>query len=337
MIFLVHLFYVVFYISAIIYTCFLFTNAIEHLGLKLKLGNNATGSILAVIGTVLPETIIPLIAIFGSYFFSKDISTGQDIALGAIIGSPFMLSTLALFLLAIVLIIQKRKELNVDYTNILRDYKYFILAYIVAICTSFVDIKLIKILTIIFLLALYCFFVYRTIIKSKQNFVEEELEELVFCRLLKCKIKDEFSCVIVQLVLSFLALGLFSHLFVDEIKYFSTFLNVSPVILSLVITPFATELPECSNSVIWTFKRKDDLALANVIGAVVFQAMIPMSIGIALTPWKFSPVILLNICFVIINSTLFVMFARLNKSVKLYPLFISGIFYFIFLTYLFLK
>ena len=85
MIFLLHLFCAVFYIASIIYTCSLFTNAIEHLGLKMKLGNNAVGSILAVIGTVLPETIVPIVAIFGSYFFSHDLITGQQIALGAII------------------------------------------------------------------------------------------------------------------------------------------------------------------------------------------------------------------------------------------------------------
>ena len=65
-------------------------------------------------------------------------------------------------------------------------------------------------------------------------------------------------------------------------------MNVSPLVLSLMITPFATELPECVNSLIWVKNNKDDLALFNINGAVVFQAIIPMSIGIILTPFKYS-------------------------------------------------
>ncbi len=96
---------------AIVLACILFTNAIEILGIKLNLNKNATGSILAVLGTGLPEVIVPIVAIIGSFFISKDISTGQEIAIGAIFGSPFMLSTFALFILGVMflyLILKKK-------------------------------------------------------------------------------------------------------------------------------------------------------------------------------------------------------------------------------------
>jgi cation:H+ antiporter len=41
----------------------LFTNGIEWFGHKLELGEGAIGSVLAAIGTALPETMVPLIAI----------------------------------------------------------------------------------------------------------------------------------------------------------------------------------------------------------------------------------------------------------------------------------
>ena len=44
----------------------LFTNAIEWLGHKLNLGEGAVGSILAAVGTAMPETLIPIVAIIGS-------------------------------------------------------------------------------------------------------------------------------------------------------------------------------------------------------------------------------------------------------------------------------
>ena len=135
--FLIHLTIALASMTAIVLSCILFTNAIEFLGNKMKLGNNATGSILAVIGTGLPETIVPFVAMLNVLISNSKIETAQEIALGAVIGSPFMLSTLALFLLGMVLIKQKRSCLNSDYIIILRDYKYFLLAYLIAIIFSF--------------------------------------------------------------------------------------------------------------------------------------------------------------------------------------------------------
>ena len=41
----------------------LFTNGIEWFGRKLQLAEGAVGSVLAAVGTALPETMIPIIAI----------------------------------------------------------------------------------------------------------------------------------------------------------------------------------------------------------------------------------------------------------------------------------
>ncbi len=44
--------------------CDLFTNGIEWIGRKFKLSERVVGSILAAIGTALPETFMPIVAIF---------------------------------------------------------------------------------------------------------------------------------------------------------------------------------------------------------------------------------------------------------------------------------
>lgn len=337
MLFLIHIFLIILWLLAIIYSCSFFTNATEHLGCKLKLGNNATGSIFAVFGTSFPETIVPIIAIFGSLLTKKDIILGQDIALGAIIGSPFMLSTFALFLIGLTLVISKRpkKELNLNYKNATRQYKYFLFAYTIAILASFISYKSIKIAIVIFLITLYSFFVYRTLIKSKQNFCENALDDLLFSKIFK--IKKDLSCILIQFFASIIALGIFSHFFVKEIGYLSTALNISPVILSLIVTPFATELPECINSIIWIKNNKDDLAMANVLGGIVFQSMIPTSIGIAFTPWVLNSDILLNAIIIIVFSAIFTLTTLSLNKIKLIPLLFGGIFYFGYLTYIILN
>ena len=65
----------------------LFTNGIEWFGRKLELAEGAVGSVLAAVGTALPETMIPIIAIL---FATGDGGRTRS-AIGAILGAPFML------------------------------------------------------------------------------------------------------------------------------------------------------------------------------------------------------------------------------------------------------
>ena len=62
--------------------------------------------------------------------------------------------------------------------------------------------------------------------------------------------------------------------------------GLEPLVLSLVLAPFATELPEKANSFFWMRGGKDSLALGNVTGAMVFQSTIPVAIGLAFTDWN---------------------------------------------------
>jgi cation:H+ antiporter len=62
-------------------------------------------------------------------------------------------------------------------------------------------------------------------------------------------------------------------------------MGISPLLLSLLIIPIATELPEKVNSILWIRRRKDTLAFGNITGAMVFQGTLLPAIGIMLTPW----------------------------------------------------
>src|SRR5512147_2745672 len=111
--------------------CELFTNGVEWAGKKLKLTKSAVGSILAAIGTALPETILPLIAIL---LLAGD--AGTDIGTGSILGSPFTLSTIALFLCGLTaFLLAKDKATGVVHVNgkmVRNNLRFFILAYGIA-------------------------------------------------------------------------------------------------------------------------------------------------------------------------------------------------------------
>src|SRR5436309_4187725 len=83
----------------------LFTNGIEWFGHKLGLAEGAVGSVLAAVGTALPETMIPIVAIL----FSGQ-AHSAEIGVGAILGAPFMLATLAMFVTGLAVMVQARKR-----------------------------------------------------------------------------------------------------------------------------------------------------------------------------------------------------------------------------------
>lgn len=75
-------------------------------------------------------------------------------------------------------------------------------------------------------------------------------------------------------------------MFVEGIRSSARAAGISPLILFLPITPVATELPEKLNSLLWIARKKDTLALANIMGAMVFQSTFPVAIGLVGTPWQ---------------------------------------------------
>ena len=120
----------------------LFTNGIEWFGHKLELGEGAIGSVLAAIGTALPETMVPLIAIlFGGGM------AASEIGIGAILGAPFMLATLAMFVTGAAVWLMRRRRVSgttlaVDLGVVGHDVVYFALAYTIAIGAAFLPVEL---------------------------------------------------------------------------------------------------------------------------------------------------------------------------------------------------
>ncbi len=319
--------------------CTVFTNAIEHLGKMLNMGHGAVGCVLAAVGTALPETIVPLVAILGAYITGESVDVGSEIGVGAILGSPFLLVTLAMLVTGISLLFyskmkQREKEINIDTTLLQRDLRFFALGYSIAILATFIDSKTIKIIIGCLLLLLYLIYVFRTILKSCAIDCEGEMEDLYLVSILKIKDKSPTVLIWTQVVISILFLIFFSHLFVENIKFVSQSLNVSPMIVSLLLAPVATELPEMFNSIIWVGKSKDTLAMSNISGAMVFQSCIPMSIGIFLTNWKFSQEAIFNIVLVYLAVIVLYINTVISKNkLNTKTLLISGTFYIVYIIY----
>ena len=313
----------------------LFTNAIEWFGRKLGLGEGMVGSVLAAVGTALPETMIPIIAIL----FVRT-PESEAVGIGAILGAPFMLSTAAMFVTGIAVLAYARSgrrttTLRVNQRILGRDLRTFLGMYVFAVAMGlpFFDKPLwLRVLAGVALVLAYVFYVRQTARDPKDN-SDASHEELNPLRLQPNIETPNMSVVVLQLVVSLAAIVGGAHLFVREISVFSAAFGLSPLILSLIIAPLATELPEKFNSVLWIRRRKDTLALGNISGAMVFQSCIPVAVGLWFTPWILNTAAIASAVVAIGAGLLLQVFLRTGNSLSGRELTSLGIFYAAFIVY----
>lgn len=339
-----HLIAIILLLAAIIYVCVLFTNAVENFGREYGLQDGAVGGILAAIGTALPETIVPLVAILGGFFTGSGLEVGTDIALGAVLGAPFLLSTVAFFVTgAAVLVFSKSRvcgsKMCANPLILIRDLKFFFVSYTLAVITAFIHYMPLKYLIAFLLIVYYLWYVKRTLKKNFKEVAPEsnstsEFEPLYLLKFFSSYKQFLKPMIWFQILISFVGLVVFAHLFVEEIKYFAQLLYIHPLIMSLLLAPVATELPECFNSIIWIKQSKDSLSVSNITGALVFQSCIPVAIGITLTPWAFTEPALINVILVYLSLIIIYINAIKNKGMLNWRILaLCGIFYVIYIIY----
>ena len=262
----------------------LFTNGIEWFGHKLGLAEGAVGSVLAAVGTALPETMIPIIAILFASNGGSD-----EIGVGAILGAPFMLATLAMFVTAVAVLFyrQRRKngaELAVSTSVLGHDMRFFAVAYALAIGAAFLpaDVAWPKWIVAVALILIYGYYVREHLV-AEGGGGEPDLAPLRIRRLDRGGDHSgppRLRIVNVQVIAALACIVGGAYLFVGAVEHIATELGADQVLLALVIAPIATELPEKFNSVLWVRQGKDTLALGNLTGAMVFQSTIPTVIAL---------------------------------------------------------
>ncbi len=319
----------------------LFTNGIEWFGHKLGLAEGAVGSVLAAVGTALPETMIPLIAIlFGG-------GHSDEVGIGAILGAPFMLSTLAMFVTGAAVLAYRRtrktgSQLAVSGSVLVHDMRFFALAYSLALVVAFLpsDLAWPRFATAGVLLAIYAWYV-RQHFQAERGTGDPDLAPLrlhVLDRRAPAHPEPPRLRVVGFQVL--LALGCIiggAYLFVGAVTDLARSLGADEALLALVIAPFATELPEKFNSVLWVRQGKDTLAMGNITGAMVFQSAIPTSVALlfASSSWAITGASLIafasaGIAFAS-SAVIFLPLAR-GRTLSGRLLLVGGLFYLVYLA-----
>jgi cation:H+ antiporter len=325
----------VFYLLVIVAASEIFTNAVESVGKGLNLSEGVSGSIFAAVGTALPETMVPLVAVLTG----RGEQVHEEVGVGAILGAPFMLSTLAVFLTGAAAwrFAKRRKKTSIEpeQGGLRRDLGFFLFSFTLALLVAFApyEMRVLRVIVALVLISTYVFYVYKTLKASPDLVKEGHHTEARRALYLSVLFREHLILTLAQMAIALGLIIIGAKGFVRGLEALGEIIHIPVIALSLLIIPIATELPEKINSIIWIRHGKDTLAVGNITGAMVFQGSLLPAIGIFLTPWTINPTVLTNGA-ITITAALW-LFALAHRAKKIRPIYlvVNGVLYTLFLVF----
>ena len=254
----------------------LFTNAVEWLGFRMRLASGATGSLLAALGTSLPEFTVPVVALLSRQ------PSADAVAMGAVLGAPFLLLSLGVGVTGVAVLGRRRSRvLTVDRGQARRDLGVFCGAFSVCLLCLVLP-QPARLALGIALLLVYAWYVIATLRGGAPT--ETMPEPLHLVRFFTSR--TPIAVIALQLIIAVALLIVGSELFVRALNDAATALHINPLTIAIVLVPVATELPETFNSVLWVRSNDDGLAFGNVAGSATFQACVLGFLGLCFTSWR---------------------------------------------------
>ncbi len=268
-------------------SCEFFVNGVEWCGRKTGVSDNAVGTVLAAFGTALPESVVTLVAVAFRHGAGS-----KEIGIGAALGGPLVLSTLAYAVVGWSLLAFQRRRpdrtLRFNHKRLARDQGWFLVIFVCKVALGLIAFSFKPWLGFAFLGA-YALYVWGEI-NHDDGAVQEELDPL---RIRPRTSDPGLGWALLQTGLALAVIFLASQVFVGQLEVVAPLLGIPPAVTALLLSPIATELPETMNAIIWVRQGKERLALANISGAMMIQATIPSALGLFFTPWLFGPGLIL--------------------------------------------
>jgi cation:H+ antiporter len=278
--------------AVVIYrACEYFVNGVEWVGERFGVSQTAVGTLLAAFGTALPESVVTLVAVV----FGKT-EAQKDIGVGAALGGPLALSTLAYAVVGAMFLLdrsrhQKKIAAEFSTSRLAHDQAWFLGVFVFKVALGLVAFAWKPWLGWVFL-ATYGVYVWREL---KSEGLEIDNCEGFECEALKLRPHTDSpstAWAVLQTGGALAVIFFASQLFVHQLEAVGPWLGLSPQLVALLLSPIATELPEILNAVIWVRQGKTSLALGNISGAMMIQATVPSALGLFFTPWLLSPALL---------------------------------------------
>jgi len=309
--------------AVVIYlACEFFVNGVEWMGHKFDVGQKATGTVLAAFGTALPESVVT----FAAVVFGRT-PEQKAIGIGAALGGPLVLATIAYAVVGWTLFATKQQlgERRAD-RHLASDQTWFLAIFLIKLVLGVIAFAWKPWLGLAFLAA-YGLYVWKET-RGGGAGEEPDIEPL---RIAPKYETPPTILAVIQTTAALIVIYLASRVFVNQIDALGPVVGIHSQLLALLLSPIATELPEKYNAVVWIRQSKDNLALANITGAMVFQSCIPVALGLVFTPWHLTSAELLGGAIAVFSAALLYVNLR-DGELGTPTLIVGGIAYAVFIA-----
>ena len=181
---------------------------------------------------------------------------------------------------------RKTLQLELNQRQLANDQRWFLIIFLCKILLGVVAFQIKPLMGWLFLAA------YGLYIRKEMQRAEDTCELLEPLKFSRTATLPAWHWILLQTIGAIIVTALASHYFVGALEQVSPLLGLSPQLTALLLSPLATELPETMNAIIWLRQGKENLALANISGAMMIQATIPSALGMFFTPWHFDGALL---------------------------------------------
>lgn len=242
-------------------------------------------------GTSCPELVVSL---------SGAIEGNSDISVGNVVGSNIFNVLFILGLTAMVLPVgmtDKNRRIDIPIT-----LGVTILLVILGITGSMSGPVISRWEGVLMLLVFSAYLFYCFKSDSKEEFSETQRATLSITK----------SIALTLTGLAGLIFG--GDLFVDSATALARQIGVSDKFIAVTILAGGTSLPELATSLVAAIKGKEQLALGNILGSNVFNAMMILGLSSVITPLSFASMTIVDIITLVLSAVLLLIWAYTGRK-----------------------
>ncbi len=258
------------WLGELIVSSWLLAEGAEHL--SERWGGRFVGRTLLSIATTLPEIgIVAVAAKEGSY----------DTAIGSALGSNLFMMTLGLAVMLIIATtkLSKFPQKLVDVKDFKLDKILLLVTAVIGAVTFVNGYDVYDGILFSGLFGLYLYLAYREMKKEKE---QEVLETQLHETLEQKKSRKHFARSMILFAAGITGIFFGAHPFVDSLQGFATSLGVSVVVVAIIVSPIAGEMPEKISMILLARKgsKGASIAVANVLGSKIVNNTLLLAVAV---------------------------------------------------------
>ena len=266
-------------------------NGASSIARRAGISEFVIGLTIVGFGTSCPELVVSL---------SGAIEGNSDISVGNVVGSNIFNVLFILGLTAMVLPVgmtDKNRRIDIPIT-----LGVTILLIILGITDSMSGPGISRWEGVLMLLVFSAYLFYCFKSDSKDEFSETQQATLSITK----------SIALTLTGLAGLIFG--GDLFVDSATALARQIGVSDKFIAVTILAGGTSLPELATSLVAAIKGKEQLALGNILGSNVFNAMMILGLSSVITPLSFASMTIVDIITLVLSAVLLLIWAYTGRK-----------------------